>query len=118
MMWMEEKRARWRPAISWYIAWTASLEVRAENSLYMLVVPERESYRSQMPYLETFSGFFSKISRTDRISALAFFIFTRRRMKYQKRERAWVSVLVYSLMRYAFGSGSRSVGQQRPMTSY
>merc|ERR1711907_374959 len=99
MMWMELKRARWRPAISWYICCTASFCVSAENSLYMLVVPERESYLSQMPYFETFSGFFSKISRVERISALAFFIFTRRRMKYQKRERACVSFLVKSLIR-------------------
>merc|ERR1711990_961567 len=99
-----------RPAISWYICSTASFLVRALNSLYMFVVPERELYPSQMPYLETFSGFCSKISLMLRISPLAFFIFTRRRMKYQNRERAWVSFLVKSFMRYAFGLGSRSVG--------
>merc|ERR1711967_112664 len=87
-----------------------SLDLLALNALYMFVVPERELYLSQMPYLETFSGFCSKISLMLRISPLAFFIFTRRRMKYQNRERAWVSFLVKSFMRYAFGLGSRSVG--------
>lgn len=41
--WMDLKRERWRAAMSWYRASTASVRVRARSSLYMLWVPERES---------------------------------------------------------------------------
>lgn len=41
--WMDRKRARWRAAISWYRAWTASQRDISRYSLYMLWVPERES---------------------------------------------------------------------------
>lgn len=47
--------------MSWYKAWTASALDSSLNSLYMLCVPDRESYRSQMPKFLTFNGFFSEI---------------------------------------------------------
>jgi len=59
--WIERKRARCLAAISWYKLFTASALVSSRNSLYMLCVPERESYRIQMPKFLTLSGFFSWI---------------------------------------------------------
>ena len=59
--WIERKRAQCLAAISWYMLLTASALVRSRNSLYMLWVPERESYRSQIPKFFTFRGFFSWI---------------------------------------------------------
>lgn len=41
--WMDLKRARWRAAMSWYRASTASVRDISRYSLYMLWVPERES---------------------------------------------------------------------------
>lgn len=58
---MDLKRARWRAAMSWYSASTASVLDISRYSLYMLWVPERESYRSQTPKFLTFSGCFSWI---------------------------------------------------------
>ena len=48
-------------AISWYKASTASVLESSRYSLYMLWVPDRESYRSQIPKFLTFNGRFSWI---------------------------------------------------------
>jgi len=60
-IWTFLNRARCRAAMSWYMASTASARDRARNSLTMLCVPDRESYRSQMAKFFTLSGFFSWI---------------------------------------------------------
>lgn len=41
--WTDLKRDRWRAAMSWYRASTASVRDISRYSLYMLWVPERES---------------------------------------------------------------------------
>jgi hypothetical protein len=59
--WIDRKRDRCLAAISWYIASTASVLDISRYSLYMLWVPERESYRIQIPKFLTFNGRFSWI---------------------------------------------------------
>lgn len=51
--------------MSWYMVTTASHRDISRNSLYMLCVPERESYLIQMPKFLTFIGCFSWICKTD-----------------------------------------------------
>jgi hypothetical protein len=59
--WIDRKRDRCLAAMSWYIASTASVLDISRYSLYMLWVPERESYRIQIPKFLTFKGRFSWI---------------------------------------------------------
>jgi hypothetical protein len=49
--------------MSWYSASTAATRDISRYSLYMLWVPERESYLIQIPKFLTFWGFFSWIWR-------------------------------------------------------
>lgn len=62
--WIDLNRARWRAAMSWYNASTASVLDISRYSLYMLCVPERESYRIQMPKFLTWRGRFSWICKS------------------------------------------------------
>lgn len=59
LTWIDLNRDLWRAAMSWYMASTASVLDISLYSLYMLCVPERESYRIQMPKFLTLRGFFS-----------------------------------------------------------
>lgn len=59
LTWIDRKRARCRAAKSWYKARTASVRDISRYSLYMLCVPDLESYRIQMPKFLTFWGRFS-----------------------------------------------------------
>lgn len=63
--WIDRKRDRCLAAISWYIASTASVLDISRYSLYMLCVPERESYRIQIPKFLTLRGRFSWICKNN-----------------------------------------------------
>lgn len=58
---MQEKRTRWREAISEYICSTAPLSVTSRYSLYMLWYPLRLWCRTHSPKFLMVVGFFSKI---------------------------------------------------------
>ena len=122
--------------MSWYKESTASALDISRYSLYMLCVPERESYRIQMPKFLTFVGRFSCIlsqcqpcvimrgrrsSRTwliEMTSPLVFLIFFNFVRKYQNLDFATTIFGANIRMRKSFGVGLESVGRCRPMTWY
>merc|ERR1712068_17387 len=87
-------------------------------SLYMLWVPERESYRIQIPKFLTFIGRFSWITFKLTISPFAFLTLRSFIKKYQKRDFATTVLGAKILIRYNFGAGFASEGRWRPMTWY
>jgi len=117
-MWIDLKRERCLAAMSWYRASTASVLDISRYSLYMLWVPDRESYRIQMPKFLTLRGRFSWITLRLTISPLAFLTFLSFIKKYQKRDFATTVLTAKIRIRYSLGEGFASVGRWRPMTWY
>ena len=117
-IWTDLNRDLCRAAMSWYICSTASTRDIALYSLYMLCVPDRESYLNQRPKFLTLSGLFSWIALTDTISPDAFFNLRICLMKYQNRDSATTEFGANSLILYSLGTGAESVGSARATTQY
>lgn len=66
LTWTDLNLALCLAAKSWYKASTAPTRESSLNSLYMLWVPDRESYRSQIPKFLTLRGRFSWICAVSR----------------------------------------------------
>merc|ERR1719447_581795 len=86
----------------------APLTVRSLYSLYMLWVPDRESYLSQMPKFLILSGFFSLTSSTETISPVVFLNLRSWRRKYQKRDLATTGSVAKIRILYRGVTGSAS----------
>ena len=85
--------------MSWYKASTASVLDISRYSLYMLCVPDLESYRIQIPKFLTLSGLFSEMTFNPTISPVDFLTFRNFIKKYQKRDFATTVFFAKILMR-------------------
>jgi hypothetical protein len=89
---IDRKRALCLAAKSAYMASIASVLDNSLYSLYMLCVPDLESYLNQTPKFLTFWGRFSWIWLMEITSPFAFFTLRSLARKYQKRDLAITSL--------------------------
>lgn len=117
-MWIDLNLALCLAAMSEYKLSTAPVLVTSLYSLYMLWVPDLESYLIQTPKFLTWVGFLSWTTLTETISPEDFLTLCNFCKKYQYLDLATTMFCAKMVILYNFGSGTFSVGKRRPITSY
>lgn len=117
-MWIDLNLALCLAAKSAYMVSMAPTLVTSLYSLYMLWVPDLDSYLIQTAKFLTVVGLFSEMTFKETISPEAFLTLCNFCKKYQYLDFATTSFGAKILIRYNFGSGTDSVGSLLPITWY